>query len=448
VQLAPDGLTVSSATALAGAGGGLDVVTGPGGAIVATDYTGNAVKVSTPQTQPAGMQAYDIFPWRARADGSASFVIGGVGFGTGAIVTIGGVAAAVESVSATRIRGTIPASNAPTAQLLDVVVQSAGSTSTIPAAFRYLLPRGVGKGLWTSGPAMPASLGEVADGIIDGVLYLVGHADGASSTLAYDLAQQAWIANRPARPYVGDHHAAEVVNGKLYLFGGLGGGSEGKVQIFDPVANTWSEGAPMPFAAGSTSTALIKGKVYVAGGIVGSSTVALAAVYNPVTNTWGSLPPMPQPRNHAAAGTDGQRFFIFGGRGPGSGDGNVVAEGFDDVQIYDPVSNTWTSSSTSGSTIAKLPQKRGGMGKAAFLGGEFYVIGGETTSSGTGQVAGNVYNRVDVYDPLSNRWRLDANLPTARHGIFPLAHDGKIWVAGGGTQADDSSSTILEVLAR
>ena len=118
------------------------------------------------------------------------------------------------------------------------------------------------------------------------------------------------------------------------------------------------------------------------------------------------------------------------------------------MSVLRQATNTWVSSSDAGSTLAPLPQKRGGMGKAAFLGGEFYVIGGETVPTGTGQVAGNVYNRVDVYNPASNSWRLDSVLPTARHGIFPLSYDGKIFVAGGGITAGHSQSVVLEVLSR
>ena len=85
------------------------------------------------------MVAYDIFPWRGRADGTVPFVIGGAGFGTlsGTTVTIGGTRATLTSISATRIKGLIPANAAPTTQLLDVVVQSSGKTSTISQAFRY-----------------------------------------------------------------------------------------------------------------------------------------------------------------------------------------------------------------------------------------------------------------------------------------------------------------------
>jgi N-acetylneuraminic acid mutarotase len=88
------------------------------------------------------------------------------------------------------------------------------------------------------------------------------------------------------------------------------------------------------------------------------------------------------------------------------------------------------------------------MGKAAFYGNEFYVIGGETTPKGTGDVAGNVYNRVDVYNPATNTWRRETNMPTARHGISPFAADNKIWVAGGGVHSAFSNSTVFEVFSR
>ncbi|MEP6937322.1 MAG: IPT/TIG domain-containing protein, partial [Chthoniobacterales bacterium] len=137
--LAADGQSLQSVTTLASTLG-LDVVAGPGGAILSSDYTNNKLVVIKPIDSAAtGMVAYDIFPWRARADGSTTFVIGGAHFGTlaGTTVKIGGVAATLTSVSATRIKGTIPANSAPTAQLLDVVVQSAGTTATISQAFRY-----------------------------------------------------------------------------------------------------------------------------------------------------------------------------------------------------------------------------------------------------------------------------------------------------------------------
>ena len=298
---------------------------------------------------------------------------------------------------------------------------------------------------WDAAAAMPVAMGEVAGGVIGGKLYLVG--EGSAATLAYDLTTGTWSNDTALarRAYRGNHHAAEVVNGKLYLFGGLGGSSEGKVQVYDPAANRWTLGASMPFAAGSSSSAVIGGKVYVAGGIVGSSTTSRVARYDPATNSWTELAPMPAGRNHAAAGTDGRKLYVFGGRGPGSGDSNTVANGFDTVQVYDPAINRWTSSATPGSTIRPLPQARGGGGKAVFANGEFHVIGGETFD-GPGATPNRVYHRVDVYNPTTNTWRLGPSMPTARHGIFPLLFANRVYVAGGGTRAGASTSAVLEVL--
>ena len=298
-------------------------------------------------------------------------------------------------------------------------------------------------GTWYNGPSLPIAAGEVASGVINNVLYVVGAATNA--TMAYDLSTGIWRSDLAPRPLSGDHHGAEVINGKFYLFGGLNGGgaAAGKVQIYNPVTNSWSLGASAPYATGSAATALIGGKVYMAGGIVSGKTVAAAAVYNLANDTWASIASMPAGRNHAAAGTDGQKLYVFGGRIGG----NVPSVGFSDVQIYDPASNTWRWSGQSSSTIPPLPQPRGGMGKAAFYGNEFYVIGGETTNAGTGQVAGNVYDRVDVYNPVTQTWRLETRIPTARHGIFPVVGDGAILVAGGGIHSGNSSSKVFEVFS-
>jgi N-acetylneuraminic acid mutarotase len=130
---------------------------------------------------------------------------------------------------------------------------------------------------------------------------------------------------------------------------------------------------------------------------------------------------------------------MFGGRN-GS---NQVANGFDDVLIYDPATNAWTTNRTDPS-IPPLPQARGGMGKAVYLDGEFYVIGGET-QTGAGATPNHVYQRVDVYNPSTRTWRLAAPLPTARHGIFPLPYNGRIYVACGGVVAGTSASKVLEI---
>ena len=442
IQLSDAGRAVSSTLLLPAALDGLDIVSSPGGALIGVDYTDNEVVVAQPvDISATGTKAFDIFPWRAPASGGTPFVIGGTGFDalSNTVVTIGVSNAVLTYVSTNRIRGLIPANPAPTADFLDVTITSGGNESVISNAFRYLPDPGAGTGQWEVLQDMPQALGEVSAGVINGVLYVVGQ--GHPGTFAYDFFSGTWSSGLQARTYTGNHHAAEVIDGKWYLFGGLEPDMD-YVQIYNPETDSWSLGTNMPWSGGSASTALIDGKVYLAGGISADSTVTSNAVYDPIADSWTMLEPMPLGRNHAASATDGELFYIFGGRGPGSGDGNVVAEGFDDVLIYSPGTDSWSTNSP------PLPQKRGGLGKAVYFGGEFYVMGGETTDTGTGAVAGDVYDRVDVYNPDTQTWRLDANMLTARHGIFPILHDEAIYLPGGGITSGGSQSTVFDRLSR
>jgi glucose/arabinose dehydrogenase/N-acetylneuraminic acid mutarotase len=446
IVLTSDGRGVVSTVDLSPPLRGLDLTTGPGGALLTADYSVDLVRVMVPDDVAAvGLTLYDITPWRAPATGGQQFVIGGAGFGTLAntSVTIGGVPAALSSVSSKRIVGTLPAS--PSGQQsgpVDVSVQVGIGSQTMVGAFRWLAAQpGGGHGFWTTGAPLPDELGEVAGGVIDGILYMVG--EGTSKTYGYDIANDVWASNLAQRPFPGNHHAAEVFGGRLYLIGGLGAG-QGKVQIYDPQVNTWSTGRDMPWGGGSCSSALISGKMYVCGGIVGNVTVNNCGVYDPLTDEWngavggvGGAPraPMPVGVNHAAAATDGSRLWVFGGRQGG----NFPQPGFVNVQVYDPLSDSWLNSATSGA-LTSMPLGRGGTGRAVYYRDEFYVFGGESNSA--------VFDDVQAYNPAIDGWRTDADMPTARHGIFPIAFEGRVLVIGGGIQAGFSDSDYNEVFQR
>lgn len=284
---------------------------------------------------------------------------------------------------------------------------------------------------WRSGANLPVALGEVAGGIINGRLYVVG--DGNSSTLRYDPTTNAWTSSLARRPNPAKDQLAEVFGGKLYVFGGVfyknGQQVLDRVQIYDPATNAWTQGARMPFPAFASQTALINGEIYLAGGVTaGNVTTSRVAKYNPTTNRWTELAPMPIGRNSAPAGTDGQRLFVFGGRDGG----DRPHPGFTNVQVYDPVTNRWSSVNTN------VPRPTGGIVKAPFFNGEFHIIGGETDST--------VVGRVDIYNPTTNTWRRGPDMITPRHGIYPLLRDNRIFVAGGGTVVGKSESRVLEFL--
>jgi plastocyanin len=84
---------------------------------------------------------------------------------------------------------------------------------------------------------------------------------------------------------------------------------------------------------------------------------------------------------------------------------------------FDPVANTI-------GTIAPIPRATGET-RALNFNGQMYVMGG-------GRVAPNPSNEVDIYDPGTNTWTTGAPFVNARRN-FPTDTDGtsRIWLAGG-----------------
>ncbi len=421
---------------------GLGLTCAPGGVLIVVDFSGGVLRFLEPVDAAAtSMVAYEITPWRAPAGGGTPFVIGGTGFASGQVsVTIAGVPATVTSVSDKRVGGILPAlpiNNVDT--LHDVIVRVGLEASVVPGAV-LTLPNQPGKmlGHWQPAPVAPQALGEVNCAVVGTELFLMG--EGHSATQVFDFLQDKWVAPRSARPYPGNHHGTHVWQGKVYLIGGLGSGSNGKVQIYDPATDSWSLGASMPWNGGSCNSALMDGRIYACGGIVGSSTVTQCAVYDLATDVWNpgglGIPDMPYGVNHAASGTDGQYLYVFGGRGQG----NWPQDGTDLVQRYDPQTQTWITSLDSGSPISPMLLPRGGTGVAVFHRGEFLVMGGESSNA--------VFDEVQAYDPLTDEWRLEAPLPTARHGVFPTIFKSRVYVVGGGLSAGFSASDIMEVFRR
>lgn len=461
IELSADGREVLGVHPLLPITGALDILTGPGGALLAVDYSSSEVEVLLPvEAPPAALQVLDVHPWRAPAHGGHPLVIGvrNASPAPGATtVLVGGLQAQLLSVEPTRITVLAPPQPAPGTGLLDLTVVSGGQADVLEQAFRYLfVPAGSEPGDWalaadggggSGGGELPLALSDVAAAVLDGRLLVAGAESPA--VFALDLMGSwlpplAWSA-LPPRPFPGGAHAAEVLGGRLHLVGGSGAAA-GRLQVWDPATGAWSIGPALPWAGASVSTAVIGNRLYAAGGQVGGTTVDLCAAFDPQLGAWIPQPSMPlhAGRHHAAAGTDGQRLWIFGGYGFGNGEGGQPAPGFDTVQCYDPATGQWTSSTTG--AFAPLPVPRAGLGRAVCWQGEFYLFGGESSLlavNGKG-----VTGRVDVYDPLANTWRREADMPTARHGHGVALFQGHAWVAGGGTLAGPEPGTAVECFTR
>jgi hypothetical protein len=287
---------------------------------------------------------------------------------------------------------------------------------------------------------------------------------GSSTVYRYDIDFQVFLSNAAPRLVSGNHHAAEVFNNKLFVVGGFGSSNNAmnQVQIYDPVSNSWQYGASMPVGAGSPSAGRIENILYTCGGIVSSgsgSTVNSCFSYDLSANTWTSMPSLIYGVNHAAAVSDGVRYFyVINGR---SG-GNVPSVGFNYNQRFDIITQTW-------SLMAPSPKARGGMGHAVILFGQIVLLGGETTSSASATNGVNslqTYYRCDVYNIQLDRWNVDASgaplplsisqtdgggcadMPIGMHGIYPVALSGsKLFISGGGVKMASSSSANVFMLS-
>jgi N-acetylneuraminic acid mutarotase len=255
---------------------------------------------------------------------------------------------------------------------------------------------------WTTGPELPEdgpkhhlAVAVLADGI-----YVVGGFDGILNqnpnepfvpvAKAYALRGPSsdglltrWDSLSPP-PLARGAATAQAIGGKIYVTGGAPTEDVppfAELDIYDPVTDSWSTGAPMPTPREHLASCALDGKMIVVGGW--NNDVATNAVeqFDPSTGAWSSLPPLPAARGGLAAVEQGGRCHVIGGEDwalpfPGT---------FHEHDGFDPSTNRWEN-------LAPMPTARHGLGLAV-MGQAIYAIGG-------GPSQGNSYTDVvEVYLP-------------------------------------------------
>jgi len=218
-----------------------------------------------------------------------------------------------------------------------------------------------GGGEWQTLAPMPSARQELSTAVLNGKIYVIAGFDsnGASTDTVdvYNPATNSWASAQPI-PIQNNHNNAAVAAGRLYTFGGVSNAAF----RYDPMLDAWSPIASMNFQHGSTAAVgVINDKIYVAGGAGGGMQQNEVEVYDPAANTWTNLAPMSVPRNHTGGGVINGKLYVVAGRD--STDAPTALE------VYDPQSNAWT-------TLASMPTARSGVG-VGVVSGELYVFGGE-----------------------------------------------------------------------
>lgn len=159
-------------------------------------------------------------------------------------------------------------------------------------------------------------------------IYVFGGEDAVSGTnynitRIYDVAAGTWATgtNMPdVRSFMASGYNS--ANGKIYLVSGYNTGDVTSAQPntweYDPVADAFTERAPIPNAVGGAASGIINGHLYVAGGRDATNTVVnLVWDYDIAADTWTQKTGMPGINNNVPGSAVAlSRLWIFGGGNP------------------------------------------------------------------------------------------------------------------------------------
>ena len=239
-------------------------------------------------------------------------------------------------------------------------------------------------GQWSRGADLPGGETEQATAADGRYVYSVGgqlgpgngdQHPGTAAAWRYDTTTDVWD-RLPDLPAIRFGASAAVTDGFLYVFGGdeanfiEARGDGWKLDLTDPAA-TWRPVATMPFAVDFAEAVVLGGKIYVPGGeyahAVSYVQRAELQIYDPAADSWSLGAPMPVPSSHArAVAYDGQ-IWVLGGQ---KFDQIVLSQ----VVSYDPATDRWLRHDD-------LPQTRK-FGYPAVRGDRFYYFAGDGYGNG------------------------------------------------------------------
>jgi N-acetylneuraminic acid mutarotase len=291
---------------------------------------------------------------------------------------------------------------------------------------------------WTQKADMPTPRQGHGSAVVNGKIYVIGGltsetgflaTEGVSAVEEYDPATDTWTrkADMPAaRGYLPGSHP--VVDGKIYVIGG-GNPPVARVDVYDPGTDTWSRGVDMPTPRLIFPRVAWNGKIYTFGGLSGLRNsdrgLKTTDVYDPKKNTWTEATTMPQGVwQHSANEVDG-KIYVVGGA--------FHIDAMQIHQVYDPQTNTWTNATP-------MPIRTRGHTTSVVC-GKIYAVGGWLNS---GQ---RPRSDTWVYDPTTDMWTETAPLPDVRAGFTACVVNGRIYAIGGTPNGHPTraTSTVYEL---
>jgi hypothetical protein len=174
-----------------------------------------------------------------------------------------------------------------------------------------------------------------------------------------------------------------VANNKLYILGGfnINVASTNQIWEFDPNAGAgsrWTQKTNTPEGIMYAPTCTINGIIYVGGasdfqgGLVVDTTNSFS--FDPVANTIGTIPPIPRATGETRALNFNGKMYVMGG-------GRVAPNPSNEVDVFDPGTNTWSTDLPFNNARRNFPTDTDGSSHIWLSGG--YDIDGVTPLAST-----------------------------------------------------------------
>ncbi|KAL2208116.1 galactose oxidase [Sarocladium strictum] len=283
--------------------------------------------------------------------------------------------------------------------------------------------------------------------------------DTTTMVQIYDIPSDSWSTAEPL-PVPLNHPNAAVVDGKIYVLGGLTPDENGSWNatrgcwVYDPEGDDgWLELGDMPEGEerGSATMGVHGSKIILAGGMEvlvpgpgnEQRTVSRVTAYDTATREWSVWPDLPVERDHAGGAVVDERLYVLGGRR--FGQRNVTDTVFS-IDLEHPEED-WMLSE------ARMPTPRGGLaagtvtvkdkkdGKKKTL---VYTFGGEGNPEDGSE---GMFDQVEVFDPRDGgSWtKVAEGMPVPKHGTAAVGIGGGVYIPGGGITEGGSPVDAFEV---
>jgi len=298
-------------------------------------------------------------------------------------------------------------------------------------------------GNWLSaGPMIEARSSAASALLHDGRILITGGDNGSGPVASAEFfdATGAFVAAPPMSIARSAHTATVLPDGRVLVAGGsIGTAATNAAEIFDPAAtaNAWTPVAGGMIQARSNHTAslLADGRVLFAGGDNAGAPTASLEVFDPIANSFSFVGVMSAPRMSFASAVlaDGRVMLIGGSNGSAP-----VAS----TEIFDPLSNSVTAGPA-------LSAPRMAHSATSLLDGRVLLAGGNNiVTNADGSTAPADLASAEIYDPATGSFAVSASplaAPRRDHAAFLLPNNNSVLIVGGTSAGADVATAELFV---